>query len=278
MQIIRINFLYFMLLQALLASGAVALSAVIGAVFFGDSKKLTGIQRFVVPLTVGILLAFVLYELLPETLALSSTYGGLVIGLGFIAFYVLSNYIHQRFHTVLNEEDCDRKTAAYLLLVGDAVHNLSDGVILGTAFLVDPTVGVATAFAIALHEIPQEIVEFGVLIRAGYSRIEALVRNLISASTVVVGTAGTILFAGYFGEYVWVITGLAAGNLLYVAASELLPKIHGNLKHYGNIWHATAAILIGFLFMVAIIDWTHERAPHSHDYWQEHVDHGSEEN
>jgi zinc and cadmium transporter len=253
-----------MLLPAFLASSAIALVAIFGAFFFGDNKKLVGAQRFVVPLTVGILLAFVLYELLPETLAMSPAYGGLVVGLGFMAFYVLSNYLHQRFHAVLNEEDCNRKTAASLLLIGDAVHNLADGVILGAAFLIDPALGITTALAIALHEIPQEIVEFGVLIRAGYSRMEAVVRNLLSASTVVVGTLGTIMFAGYFGEHLWIITGLAAGNLLFVAASELLPKIHGNLKHYGSIWHATFAIIIGFVLMIIIIDWAHEHTPHNH--------------
>lgn len=265
-----------MLLQAFIASGIIALTAVIGALFFGDNKKLVGTQRFVVPLTVGILLAFVLYELLPETLSSAPTYGGIVVGIGFIAFYVLSNYLHQRFHKVLDNEDCDRKTAASLLLVGDAVHNLADGVILGAAFLIDPAIGIATALGIALHEIPQEIVEFGVLVRAGYSRLEAIARNLLSASTVIVGTLGTILFASAFGEHLWIITGLAAGNLLFVAASELLPKIHGNLKHYGSIWHATFAIIIGFVLMIGIINWAHENTPHDHET-EHHDEHAHDE-
>ncbi len=271
-----------MLLQAFLASGAIALAAVVGALFFGNQKKLVGVQRFVVPMTVGVLLAFVLYELLPETLAMSPAYGGIAVAIGFIGFYILSNYLHQRYHD-LAEDNCDRKTAASLLLIGDAVHNLADGVILGAAFLIDPTIGIATAIGIALHEIPQEIVEFGVLIRAGYSRGEAILRNLLSASTVVIGTIATILFASQFGEYLWVITGLAAGNLLFVAASELLPKIHGNLKNYGGIWNATLAIIVGFALMVLIIDWAHEQAPHDHGHGHddheihdEHEDHEDE--
>lgn len=270
-----------MLLQAFLASGAITLAAVIGALFFGNQKKLVGIQRFVVPMTVGILLAFVLYELLPETFAMSPAYGGMVAAIGFIGFYILSNYLHQRYHD-LEIENCDRKTAASLLLIGDAVHNLADGVILGAAFLIDPAIGVATAVGIALHEIPQEIVEFGVLIRAGYTRGQAIIRNLFSASTVVIGTIATILFASEFGEYLWIITGLAAGNLLFVAASELLPKIHGNLKNYGGIWNATFAIVIGFALMVMIIDWAHSQAPHDHGHGEHEAhmdddDHDGEE-
>lgn len=254
-----------MLTTAILASLAIALSSVVGALFFGNSKELQGLQKFVVPVAVGMLLSFVLYELLPETFAASPEYGGLMVAVGFIGFYILANFLHQRFHN-LADGQCERKTAASLLLTGDAVHNLADGVILGSAFLIDPAVGVATGVAIALHEIPQEIIEFGVLIRAGYSRTQAMTRNLLSASTVVVGTIGTILISDSVGQYLWVVTGLAAGNLLFVAASELLPRIHGNLKNYGNIWKATAAIVFGFIFMTLIISWAHEQAPHAHDH------------
>ncbi|MDA8597141.1 ZIP family metal transporter [Candidatus Pacebacteria bacterium] len=248
---------------AFITASLIALSAVIGALFFGNHRGLVGVERFVIPVAVGILLAFIFNELLPVTLVAAPIYGSWVIVLGFVGFYVLANYLHQRFHA-LAAEDCDRKTAASLLLIGDAVHNLADGVILGTAFLVNPAVGIATALAIALHEIPQEIAEFGVLIRAGYNRLQAIGRNLLSASTLVVGTIGTMLFADAFDEYLWIITGLAAGNLLFVAASELLPRIHGNLKNYDNIWKAACAILLGFVLMSVITTWAHEQVPHEH--------------
>lgn len=254
-----------MLLQAFLASSAVALSAIIGALFFGDRKELIGVQRYVVPVAVGILLSFVLYELIPETLALSPQYGGLLIAFGFIGFYVLANYLHQRFHAMA-ADDCDRKTAASLFLIGDATHNLADGVILGSAFLIDPTVGIATAVGLALHEVPQEIIEFGVLVRAGYSRTQAILRNLASASTIVIGTMLTLGVAEVASDYLFVITGIAAGNLLFLAASELLPRIHGNLQNYGSIWHATLAIILGFVAMTVIVNWAHSHAGHGHDH------------
>ena len=253
-----------MFTQAFIAACAITLTSALGALFFGNSKKLVGLQRFVVPTAVGILLSLVLYELIPETLEAAPKYGGLIVGIGFIAFYILANFLHQHFHRVATE-DCDRKTAASLLLIGDAVHNLADGVILGSAFLINPAVGVATAVGLALHEIPQEIVEFGVLVRAGYTRTQAIIRNLLSASSIIFGTLGTMLLAEVAGQYLWVVTGFAAGNLLFLAASELLPKIHGNLKNYGNIWNATLAIIIGFVMMTMIITWAHEQMPHSED-------------
>ncbi|MEY2665262.1 MAG: hypothetical protein RLZZ480_367 [Candidatus Parcubacteria bacterium] len=267
-----------MVIDALLVAVLIALVSLIGVVFFGHDKQLVGIERYAVPVAVGVFLSLVLYELIPETIAHSPEGGGIVIAIGFISFYILANWLHARFHHLEND-DCDRKGAATLLLIGDAIHNLADGFILGGAFLVDPAVGVATAIGLALHEIPQEIVEFGVLLRAGYTKSEAALRNLISASSVIVGTAVILLIAEHADEYVWILTGFAAGNLLFLAASDLLPRIHGNLPHYGKIWKPTVAIIIGFILMTGMITWTHEQFGHGHAHDEvsgTHSDHEAE--
>jgi len=245
------------MIEALVAACFIALASLSGALFFGDSKRLQGIQRYVVPTAVGVFLSLILYELIPETLAASEQWGGLVIFLGFVGFYILSHKLHQRYHH-LEAEDCDRKGAAALILVGDSIHNFADGIILGGAFLIDPTVGIATAIGLALHEIPQEIVEFGVLVRAGYSRQRALMLNFISASTIILGVVVVYVLSEIAQEGVWILSGLAAGNLLFLAASELLPRIHGNLKHYGSIWHSAVSIVFGFVLMSMIVQWSHQ--------------------
>ncbi|HEY0964496.1 MAG TPA: ZIP family metal transporter [Candidatus Paceibacterota bacterium] len=250
--------------EALIAAAAIAAISLIGVLFFGHDKRLIGIERFVIPVAVGVFLSLVLYELIPETLEAAPGIGGIVVAIGFLSFYILSNILHKRFHH-LEAEECDRKGAAMLLLIGDSIHNLADGFILGGAFLIDPAVGVATAIGLALHEIPQEIVEFGVLLRAGYTRKEAAVRNLISASSVIVGTLLILAVAEQADEYVWVFTGFAAGNLLFLAATDLLPRIHGNLKNYGSIWHSTVAVILGFVLMTAVVTWTHEQFGHGHE-------------
>jgi zinc and cadmium transporter len=253
-----------MIFQALIAASLISVISLVGVLFFGNDKRLIGLQKYIIPMAVGVFLSLVLYELIPETLEASPEKGGLAVAFGFIAFYVLASILHQRYHH-LEAEECDRKGAAMLLLVGDAIHNVADGVILGGAFLIDPTVGIATAIGLALHEIPQEIVEFGVLIRAGYTRLEASLYNLLSASTVILGTFLIIVLAERAHEYVWLLTGIAAGNLLFLAASDLLPRIHGNLKEYGNIWHSTISILLGFLIMTGVLTWTHEHFGHGHE-------------
>ncbi len=238
--------------EAILAALAITLTSLVGVFFFGDNRRLDGMQKFVVPVAVGIFLSLVLFELIPETLKLSPSLGGLAVAAGFIGFYVLANILHNRYHH-LEEEDCNRKSAAMLLLIGDAVHNVADGVILGGAFLVNPAVGITTAMGLALHEVPQEIVEFGVLVRGGFSKTKAALYNLLSASSIVLGTILVLILSTYADEYIWIVTGIAAGNLLYLAASDLLPRIHGNLSHYHSIWHSSIAILLGFLIMTIVL-------------------------
>lgn len=251
--------------EAFVASVAVATTSLVGVFIFGNSKKLSGTLKFVVPIAVGVFLSLVLFELIPETLSMSPELGGIAVALGFIAFYVLANVLHQKYHDH-NEEDCGRKSAAILLLVGDAIHNFADGIILGGAFLISPEIGVATAIGLALHEIPQEIVEFGVLVRGGFSKMRAAMLNLVSASSIVVGTIFIILVAEHAGEYIWIFTGVAAGNLLFLAASDLLPRIHGNLDHYKSIWYSSLSILIGFALMTTVLIWTHSEFGHGHGH------------
>lgn len=260
------------MIEAIFAAIAIALTSLIGVLFFGNRQHLQGAQKFVVPIAVGVFFSLILYELIPETLQASQQWGGLVIVLGFVGFYVLSHKLHRRYHH-LEAADCDRKGAAALILVGDSIHNFTDGIVLGGAFLIDPTVGIATAIGLALHEAPQEIVEFGVLVHAGYSRRRALLLNLISASTIILGVITVYVLSEIAQTSVWILSGLAAGSLLFLAASELLPRVHGNLKNYGTIWHSAISILLGFVLMSVIIQWSHHSYGHGdslHDV--EHVD------
>ncbi|MFT7507529.1 MAG: zinc and cadmium transporter [Acidimicrobiales bacterium] len=266
-----------MIFEPILAAVCIALTSLIGVFFFGNSQKLLGAQKYIVPMAVGIFLSLVLFELIPETLELAPELGGIAVAFGFIAFYVLANYLHQKYHH-LEADDCDHKGAATLLLIGDGIHNIADGVILGGAFLIDPALGVATAIGLALHEIPQEIVEFGVLIRAGYTKTKAAFYNLLSASSIILGTLLIMVIAEHAGDYIWIFTGIAAGNLLFLAASDLLPRIHGNLKNYGSIWHSTISITLGFIIMTSILMWTHEHFGHGpEEHHDESVEHAHNE-
>lgn len=265
-----------MVFESFVAALAVATISLLGIFLFGQSGKLKGIERYSVPVAVGVFLSIVLYELIPETLESSPEFGGLVIALGFIVFYLLANILHNKLHTHydhLTGEDCDRKSAALLILIGDTIHNVADGIVLGGAFLIDPAVGVATAVGLALHELPQEIVEFGILLRAGYSKTKAALYNFMSATSIVFGLLLMFAISSNADEYTWILTGIAAGNLLFLAASDLLPRIHGNLKNYGGIGHSTISIILGFVVMTSILAWSHEHfgRGHEHDELESYV-------
>lgn len=247
-----------MIFEALLAAVAISFISLVGVLFFGNNKRLIGVERYAIPAAVGVFLSLALNDLIPETIESAPALGGIVIGVGFIAFYVLSSFLHKRFHNH-EDEDCDKKGAAMLVLVGDAIHNLSDGFILGGAFLINPAAGVGVAIGLALHEVPQEVVEFGVLIRAGYSRTKAALLNLLSASTIILGTLIILVIAQQAESYVWILSGFAAGNLLYLAAGDLLPRIHGDVKQYGSVWRSTLAIIIGFVVMTSVITVAHKQ-------------------
>ena len=183
-----------MFIEAVLAAVAVAFLSLIGVFIFGNRGHLAGTNRFIVPVAMGVFLGVVFFELIPETLEAGGEYGSLAIVAGFLSFYLLSYLLHTYHHhhdAHCDTGDCEDRAGASLLLVGDAVHNLADGIVIASAFLINPAVGIATTIGIALHEIPQEIVEYGVLLKAGYTKGKAALLNLISASTVVIGVVLT---------------------------------------------------------------------------------------
>lgn len=249
-----------MLLNALIAAIVIALLSLIGALVFGKRGRMLGAHRYILPVAVGVFLGVVFFELIPETLEMSGELGPFVIAIGFLGFYLLSHFLNTFHHHHHKEHDgddgCVSQNGARKLLIGDAIHNVADGVIIASAFLVNPAVGVATTIGIALHEIPQEIAEFGVLIHAGYSRKRAIFLNLLSASTVIVGVLLTALFLEQLEGWLFVLTGIAAGNLLYIATADLIPELRETHKHH--FWQTFIATIIGFVLIGAILEYAHE--------------------
>jgi zinc and cadmium transporter len=244
------------ILYALVASLAVAAVSLTGVFIFRNKGHITGTHRFILPLAVGVFLGIVFLELIPETLGGSPEYGAYAILAGFLGFYLLSHFLstfHQHGHA---HSDVTRlKSGARMLLLGDAIHNISDGVVIATTFLINPLLGIATTIGIMLHELPQEIAEFGVLVESGYSRIQAALRNLLTATSVVFGTILTLVLAEFMGEYVWVITGVAAGNLLYIATSDFIPELRE--KHRSHFNQTFFMTLIGVVLIAVLLSVSH---------------------
>ncbi len=238
----------------LLAAFGIALLSLVGAFFIGESTG-KGLHRFILPLAVGVFLGVVFFELIPETLEASHAWGPLAIIAGFLAFYALAHILETYHHHHGDEGDACERSGARLLLIGDAVHNFADGIVLATAFMINPTVGILTTIGIALHEIPQEIAEFGVLVRS-YSRAKALWLNFLSATTIIVGAAVTYIFATSLEKVMFLLTGIAAGNLLYIATADLIPELRES--HRGHFAQTFAATLLGTALIAILVSFIHE--------------------
>lgn len=205
----------------------ISLTAWIGILtLFLRDELLDTVLLGLVALAAGSLIGGAFFHLLPSAIAEAGAEDTLplfqyLVG-GFCLFYVLEQFLHWHHHHAATHE---HKPVSYLVLVSDTLHNFIDGLVIAGAFLISIPLGVATTLAIALHEIPQEIGDFGALVYSGFDRRQALALNYLTQTTVIVGG-----IVGFFLDDV--ITGLpafllpfAAGNFIYIASSDLIPEI-----------------------------------------------------
>jgi zinc and cadmium transporter len=268
------QFAIITMFESFIAAGIISLLSLAGVFLFGKRGHITGTHRFIIPVAIGMFLGVIFFELIPETLEQADLYGSIAIVVGFLSFYVLAHLLktYHHHHDDTDEHDTHAtKRSASTLLLGDAIHNIADGVVIASAFIINPAVGMAATLGIALHEIPQEIAEYGVLIHAGYSRKKALFFNFLSALSIFIGVILSYLFTT-FGAYVWVLTGLAAGNLLYIVASDLIPELQEQ-THKGHFMKTFISTLLGLVAITALITYTHELFGEEHVAPTEEIEH-----
>ncbi len=216
------------------------------AVLFMFFKKevLDKILIFLVSLSAGALMGGAFLHLLPEAsevMDIDSLFGIFLIS--FIIFFLIEKILHWRH---CHKSDCSVHTFGYMNLVGDSLHNFIDGLVIASVFMIDFKLGIVTTLAVAIHEIPQEIGDYGVLIYAGFKRKMALILNYIVALTIVLGgIVGYLLFSS-LENFLPFLLPFAAGGFVYIAASDLMPEIRKepNLKK---------SIISFFFFILGII-------------------------
>ncbi len=233
----------FYAIAATLAVSLLALSGLVLLPGHWSEKR----EMRVVSFAAGVLLATALLQLMPEALEEAGLGSGVFIAVlgGFLGFFYLERFVHGVHehgpgHEHLPEPpaETDRALASrYLILIGDGLHNFVDGVAIAASFLVSPAVGVATTVAVAAHELPQEVADYGILVRSGYSRRKALVMNFLSGLTAVAGATLTILFGTFIDGYTGYILAVTAGMFLYIAAADLIPAVqrHRPASHTGLV-------------------------------------------
>ena len=230
------------------------------------AKKLKKIIFILVSFAVGALFGNTFFMLIPESFALIENVQtiGLLIVSGLVVMFILEKFIHwHHCHNVSHEHDA--APLGYISLVTDSLHNFTDGVLIAAAWMASPEVGIATTLAVVVHEIPQEISDFGVLLHAGFSKRKALFLNFIAACTAILGAVITILLGSVTEELIKFILPFAAGGFIYLAGSDLIPELHRESSVRKSLIQLTA-ILAG-LTLIFYISLHHG---HSHD--ENHID------
>lgn len=192
---------------------------------------------------IGALLGAVFLEILPHALEHAESFHtlGAVVLAGILGFFVLEKLVLWRHcHT----EHCeahgapahshghghDHGRSGMMITVGDTVHNFVDGVMIAAAFLVDVKLGIVTAFAIAAHEVPQELGDFLILLHSGYSKTQALLLNLLSSAAMLAGAVIGYFLLADLQEVLPYMLAIAASGMIYVAVADLIPGLHKRVE------------------------------------------------
>lgn len=213
----------FILIPILIFTFLVSLLSLLAAFsLLLKDKILNKVVNFLVDLSIGVLLAVAFLDLIPDAI---DKFGFknifLYVLAGFFLFFLIEKLLHWRH---CHDDSCPIHTFAYINLLGESVHNFTDGLIIAASFVINYNLGIATVLAVILHEIPHEIGNFGVLIYAGFKKTKALYFNFLTGLAAVLG--------GLLGFYLSSLAGItanfllpfAAGGFIYIAASDLIPE------------------------------------------------------
>jgi len=142
-----------------------------------------------------------------------------------------------------HEKNCKLHNIAYLNLFGDAIHNFIDGISICVAFLTNISIGITTTIAIAIHEIPQEIGDFAILIHSGLSKTKAIFYNFLSALCALLGALLAYVFASHLLNAIPYLMSIVAGGFVYLATCDLIPELHKTTKIKDSIFQFVFLIL-----------------------------------
>lgn len=237
----------FYIFVATSAMGLISLVGTITLIF--NKKLLKDILIFLVALAAGTMIGTAFFHLIPES---SSEIGihttNVIVILSFVAFFILERILHWHHHHQIN----DKHTIGTINLVADGIHNLLDGLIIAGAFYTDPSLGFLTTLAVVLHEIPQEIGDFGVMLHSGMSVKKAIIANFAVSLLSILGGIIGFLYIDITTSATAYITAFAAGGFLYLSTSDLLPEIKQE-NNRSKAWVSLGVFITGILIMLLAV-------------------------
>lgn len=241
-------------LYAIASVFVVSLISLIGVLTITMQKeRLRNILIYMVSFSAGALFGDAFIHLLPE--AVSEAGFGFAIS-AYVLFGIVFSFVAEKLilwrHCHMPITDSHVHSFAYMNLFGDAVHNFIDGLIIGASYLVSVPVGIATTIAVILHEIPQEIGDFGVMLHGGFSNKKALMLNFLTALSAVVGVLVSFLLISSMQGITMFLVPFAAGTFIYIAGSDLIPELHKEVGIRKSMLQLVV-FLLGIMVMVSLL-------------------------
>lgn len=236
---------------ALLSVLFVSLLSLLGALLLSIRRKiLEQIIAYTLALSSGVLLGSTFFELLPEGVELlpDGVFGWTLVG--FTSFFCLEKIL-QWHHHIEGRHTHQDKPLAYLTLIGDGIHNFTDGAVIAAAYLVSIPLGITTTIAVIAHEVPHELSDFILLLHGGFTAKRALFYNFLSATTAIIGALLVLTVSSQFRDLERFLVPIAAGNFLYIAASDLIPELL--TKRQGRTSVVQVLIMLFGILIVPVI-------------------------
>lgn len=242
-----------------------------------QAEKLKKYLIYLVSFAAGSLFGGAFIHLLPS--AVKKTGFSLNISLyvlsGILFMFLVEKVVRWRHcHCAPSKDDEQVHPVAIMNLVGDGVHNFIDGLIIGASYVVSVPVGIAATIAVIVHEIPQEIGDFGVLLHGGYSRFKALLVNFLTAVVAVLGVLTAFLLNEYIAGVNAFLIPFAVGNFVYIAGADLIPELHNGENTKKSVLQFLAFV-VGISIMLLVHFGLHNSGVHNHEE-EAHVNHQTE--
>ncbi|MFZ2025303.1 MAG: ZIP family metal transporter [Microgenomates group bacterium] len=238
------------LIAIIIANIIISLGGLAGVVTFSLKEKvLNKILMSLVALSAGALMGGAFIHLLPESVDMMDPMMAFGIVLfSFVCFFFIEKLLHWRH---CHKGHCDVHTFGYMNLIGDGVHNFIDGLIIAATFMTSIPLGIATTLTVAMHEIPQEIGDFGVLLYSGFEKKKALISNFFVACIAILGGVTGYFLSLYAEHFIAYLLPFAAGGFIYIAASDLMPEIRKEQSLKRTI-ASFGMFLVGIAIMILV--------------------------
>ena len=215
-------------------------------------EKLNRILIYLVSFSAVALLGDAFIHLLPEAVKEHgfSLFLSLSVLVGILLFFILEKVVYwQHCHMPITKQHVH--PFVYMNLVGDALHNFIDGLIIAASYIISLPIGIATTIAVFIHEIPQEIGDFGIMLHGGFSRGRAVFYHFLIGLAAVFGTILGLLFEKISSIQNFLLP-LAIGGFVYIAGSDLIPELHKETKIAISIRQIISFVL-GILVMLDLL-------------------------